>query len=78
MKGGPDTSYLKDTVGEALARGCAAAIQSQPNDPVEFLGLWLLKCVRRGGPMGRQWGRVGEAQRIERCVPLAVGHAVGL
>lgn len=40
---GHDTAYLKETVGEALARGCAAAISAQPNDPVEYLGLWLLK-----------------------------------
>ncbi|EFJ44886.1 radial spoke protein 2 [Volvox carteri f. nagariensis] len=43
---GHDTNYLKETVGEALARGCAAAIGAQPNDPVEYLGLWLLKYVK--------------------------------
>ncbi|GFR41453.1 hypothetical protein Agub_g2141 [Astrephomene gubernaculifera] len=43
---GNDTTYLKDTVGEALARGCAATIGAQPNDPVEYLGLWLLKYVK--------------------------------
>jgi hypothetical protein len=38
-----EVAYLKETVGEALARGCAATIGAQPNDPVEYLGLWLLK-----------------------------------
>lgn len=38
-----DCSYLKETVGEALARGCAATVTAEPNDPVEYLGNWLLR-----------------------------------
>lgn len=38
-----DTDYLKDTVGEALARGVAATIAAGTPDPVDFLGNWLLK-----------------------------------
>jgi hypothetical protein len=38
-----DTKYLKETVGQALARGCAATAAAQANDPVEHLGLWLLQ-----------------------------------
>lgn len=52
LKGGPDTTYLKETVGEALARGCAAVVTAQPNDPVEYLGLWLLRyAAQRNGVM---------------------------
>lgn len=39
-----DTEYLKTLVGDALSRGCAAAAISLPNDPVEYLGQWLLRC----------------------------------
>lgn len=39
-----DCGYLKETVGEALARGCAATVTAEPNDPVEYLGRWLLRC----------------------------------
>lgn len=40
---GNDTKYLQELVGEALARGCAACIAAQPNDPVDYLGQWLLR-----------------------------------
>ena len=43
MPGGHDTTYLQSLVGDALARGVAAAVTSQPNDPVDFLGHWLLR-----------------------------------
>ncbi len=41
---GHDTKYLQELVGDALARGCASTIAAQPNDPVDFLGQWLLRC----------------------------------
>lgn len=34
--------YLKDSVGELLARGIAHTVEHQPSDPVEFLALYLL------------------------------------
>lgn len=37
--------YLKGTIGEALARGCAATVRESPSDPVEFLALWLERSV---------------------------------
>ena len=40
-----DTSYLKDTVGDALSRACAACIEVQPLDPVEFTARWLLRYL---------------------------------
>ena len=36
-----DTKYLKSTVGDALAQGCAAVVAARPVDPVEYLGQWL-------------------------------------
>ncbi|KAF5835087.1 hypothetical protein DUNSADRAFT_7893 [Dunaliella salina] len=41
-----DTRYLQDLVGDALARGCAEVITAQPNDPVEYLGQYLLRYVK--------------------------------
>lgn len=43
MPGGHDTAYLQTLVGDALARGVATTVVNQPNDPVDFLGHWLLK-----------------------------------
>mmetsp|Transcript_34733 Transcript_34733/g.103036 ORF Transcript_34733/g.103036 Transcript_34733/m.103036 type:complete len:669 (-) Transcript_34733:669-2675(-) len=43
---GHDTKYLQELVGDALARGTAATITAQPNDPVDFLGQWLLRYVK--------------------------------
>lgn len=47
----PDFNYLQGTVGEALARGCAAVAAAQPSDPVDYLGHWLLRCGRRNRNM---------------------------
>ena len=40
-----DTDYIKRMVGDTLAKGCAATMAAQPQDPVEYLGQWLLQCV---------------------------------
>ena len=40
-----DSSFLKETVGEALASACAACCVAQPTDPVTYVGEWLLKYV---------------------------------
>lgn len=57
-----DSGYLKETVGEALARGCAATVTAEPNDPVEYLGRWLHRCAAglagsRGSNPSRGQGR---------------------
>lgn len=44
-----DAEYLKNTVGSALAKGLAAVTNARPADPVEFLGMWLLKYVENQG-----------------------------
>ena len=41
-----DAAYLKATVGPALAAACAATALAAPPDPVEHLGLYLLKHVK--------------------------------
>lgn len=43
MSGGHETSYLVDTVGQALSKGVAATATAQPSDPVEYLAEWLLR-----------------------------------
>eukprot|EP00193_Tetraselmis_chui_P011158 CAMPEP_0177792642 /NCGR_PEP_ID=MMETSP0491_2-20121128/24637_1 /TAXON_ID=63592 /ORGANISM="Tetraselmis chuii, Strain PLY429" /LENGTH=560 /DNA_ID=CAMNT_0019315077 /DNA_START=19 /DNA_END=1698 /DNA_ORIENTATION=+ len=48
-----DCGYLKETVGEALARGCAATVTAEPNDPVEYLGRWLLRYVQNAEIEGK-------------------------
>jgi hypothetical protein len=40
---GHDGKFLQELVGDALARGVASTISSQPNDPVDYLGQWLLR-----------------------------------
>uniref|UniRef100_A0A383W448 Uncharacterized protein n=1 Tax=Tetradesmus obliquus TaxID=3088 RepID=A0A383W448_TETOB len=46
MSGGHETSYLVDTVGQALSKGVAATVTAQPSDPVEYLAEWLLRYVK--------------------------------
>ena len=40
-----DAKYLKEKVGDVLARGCAAAAIARPKDSVAFVGEWLLNYV---------------------------------
>ena len=40
-----DTEYLKQNLGSVLADGLAAVVIQRPEDPVEYLGEWLLKYV---------------------------------
>ena len=40
-----DSSFLQETVGEALSSACAACCLAQPTDPVSYVGEWLLKYV---------------------------------
>lgn len=40
---GHETTFLIDTVGDALAKGVAATVAAQPSDPVEYLAEWLLR-----------------------------------
>lgn len=48
-----DTKYLQELVGDALARGTAATVAAQPNDPVEYLGQWLLRYVKNAEIVGQ-------------------------
>lgn len=36
-----ESAYLKDELGAVLAKGLAATAIARPQDPVEYLGLWL-------------------------------------
>eukprot|EP01112_Ceratiomyxa_fruticulosa_P001206 TRINITY_DN1120_c0_g1_i1.p1 TRINITY_DN1120_c0_g1~~TRINITY_DN1120_c0_g1_i1.p1 ORF type:complete len:338 (+),score=118.86 TRINITY_DN1120_c0_g1_i1:2-1015(+) len=40
-----DVEYLKTAVGDALSKGIAATTVALPEDPVEYLGNWLLKYL---------------------------------
>ncbi|KAI5081930.1 hypothetical protein GOP47_0001673 [Adiantum capillus-veneris] len=40
-----DAGYLRDTLGQVVAKGCAETIAVAPVDPVHYLSLWLLKHV---------------------------------
>eukprot|EP00878_Enallax_costatus_P032113 GHUV01035216.1.p1 GENE.GHUV01035216.1~~GHUV01035216.1.p1 ORF type:complete len:195 (+),score=51.32 GHUV01035216.1:447-1031(+) len=42
---GHETTFLVDTVGDALSKGVAAMVAAQPADPVEYLAEWLLRYV---------------------------------
>eukprot|EP01062_Namystynia_karyoxenos_P028184 TRINITY_DN21401_c0_g1_i1.p1 TRINITY_DN21401_c0_g1~~TRINITY_DN21401_c0_g1_i1.p1 ORF type:complete len:413 (+),score=179.37 TRINITY_DN21401_c0_g1_i1:83-1240(+) len=41
MIAGTDTAFLKEELGPVLARGLAETVCAAPEDPVEYLGLWL-------------------------------------
>lgn len=69
---GSDSDYLRDTVGEALARGVAATIAAGAPDPVDYLGNWLLRCVVATGTCvcRRMWSKAahgpsGPAERLQ-------------
>jgi hypothetical protein len=40
-----DADYLKSTVSDALVQGLATVVESNPHDPVDFLGNYLLQFV---------------------------------
>jgi hypothetical protein len=40
-----DSKYLKESVGAALSKGLSAVAVEQPDDPVEYLGNYLLNFV---------------------------------
>eukprot|EP00210_Caulerpa_lentillifera_P001239 g1195.t1 len=44
---GFDTQYLKSTIGVILANALSEVLITNPNDPVQFLGQWLLKYVEK-------------------------------
>lgn len=56
-----ETNYLKDTVGDALARACAACVESQPLDPVEYTARYLLSYVKNAQAEGEFY----EQKRME-------------
>lgn len=51
---GYNTKYLQELVGDALARGCAACITEcgPSDDPVDWLGHWLLRHVKEAEQAG--------------------------
>lgn len=38
-----ESDYVQKVVGSALALGLAEVALRRPTDPIEYLGLWLLK-----------------------------------
>jgi hypothetical protein len=42
-----ESPYLKDELGPVLAKGLAAVAVARPQDPVEYLGLWLLHYLQK-------------------------------
>lgn len=41
-----ESDYVRESVGAALALGLAQVALVRPQDPIEYLGLWLLKHKR--------------------------------
>ncbi|KAL6760286.1 hypothetical protein V8C86DRAFT_2556416 [Haematococcus lacustris] len=72
-----DTKYLQTLVGEALARGCAAAVTAQPNDPVEYLGRWLLNYVQNAEIVG-EYTKEKEAKLAARKAELEAEQAAAV
>jgi hypothetical protein len=42
-----ESPYLQDELGPVLAKGLAAVAVARPQDPVEYLGLWLLHHLQK-------------------------------
>jgi len=38
-----DAKYLNSTVSDGLTQGFAALARLQPDDPIDYLGKWLIK-----------------------------------
>ena len=53
---GMDAAYLRSTVGVVLAQGCAAVVEAQPTDPVDYLSQWLHNYVKSEGLQVRTCG----------------------
>jgi hypothetical protein len=61
-----DADYLKRTVGEPLASGLTAMLVKQPEDPVDFLGAYLLDYVQRNEESRkRQFSREMSAKLLD-------------
>lgn len=73
-----ESAYLKDELGAVLAKGLAAVAIARPQDPVEYLGLWLLhqlqKKEQQSAELERQ--RQLEAEREEWAKARAVREKV--
>lgn len=73
-----ESPYLKDEVGPILAKGLAATAIARPNDPVEYLALWLLHQQQRQAAKAAEVerARVLEAEREEWAKGRAVREKV--
>ncbi len=59
-----NAAYLKENVADALSDGLAATVAAQPDDPVEYLGNFLIDYVKR----------IETIKQV--CVQPTVAHAV--
>ena len=69
-----ESPYLKDELGPVLAKGLAAVAVARPQDPVEYLGLWLLHYLQKKEAKAAELERakVLEAEREEWQASRAV------
>jgi len=67
---GIESAYLKEAVGPVLSKGLAAVAMAQPQDPVEYLALFMLHHMQKAELVKQQAqaARVLEAQREEWAV----------
>lgn len=55
-----DTEYIKETVGKDLVNGLVALARAKPENPVEFLGQYLVNVG-----VARETGQLSEFRNIE-------------
>uniref|UniRef100_A0A7S1L6C5 Dynein heavy chain coiled coil stalk domain-containing protein n=1 Tax=Neobodo designis TaxID=312471 RepID=A0A7S1L6C5_NEODS len=69
-----ESAYLKDELGPVLAKGLAAVAVARPQDPVEYLGLWLLHHLQKKEAKAAEIERakVLESEREEWAAARAV------
>lgn len=67
-----DAEYVDRMVGKVLVNACAAVTLAKPNDPIEFLSLWLHKyCDNVTTVQNYQWEKAHQAHKEVRAAEVA-------
>ena len=59
----PDAAYLKELVEEAIVAGLTESVKRQPEDPVDFMGKFLINYADHVGAQTKVRGGAGGTRR---------------
>jgi Dpy-30 motif len=65
-----DIDYLKATVNESLIQGFQVLSRLQPDDPIDFLGKWLLRradALELAKQVSIEWARIQQGSGWTRA-----------